>query len=216
MTTFPKMKTLFRNDCADGRRQRRVNRPIAAVALVVLVHVAHAQSTDPFLSETRLFAMSWCPNGWVMAGGQQMALQQNQALFSVVGTAYGGNGVQTFGVPDLRGRSPVGQGNGPGLQGNGSVGQLGGTEEVMLTITQLPAHNHQQIASTAPATHATPAAGRLLAQTQNGGLYAVNNGSAEVAMITGPSGGNARVPVRDPFLTMTWCTAVTGLYPSRP
>lgn len=96
---------------------------------------------DGYLGEIRLFAGNFAPVGWVLCEGQELAINQNEALFAVIGSTYGGDGRTTLGVPDLRGRIPVGAGQGPGLT-NHSLGSLGGSEVVMLTDATLPPHNH--------------------------------------------------------------------------
>ena len=98
-------------------------------------------SSQPYLGEVDLFAFSYAPQGWSQCNGQMMAINSNQALFALLGTNYGGNGVNTFGLPDLRGRVPIGQGQGPGLSPR-TIGQPGGSETTTLIITQMPSHTH--------------------------------------------------------------------------
>src|SRR6476469_8745709 len=104
---------------------------------------------EPFLGSIIIFGGNFAPKGWAMCNGQILAINQNTALFSLLGTTYGGNGTTTFALPDLRGRVPVGMGQGPGLSPM-TEGQVGGTETVTLTVNQLPNHNHPHAA---PATN---------------------------------------------------------------
>jgi microcystin-dependent protein len=178
---------------------------------------AHAQA-DPLIGQLMLFAGTFCPNGWAQADGTYLPIAQNSALFSILGTTYGGDGMSNFRLPDLRGRTPIGDGQQPGLS-NFSLGQWGGQESVTLTQAQMPSHVHMQniTATTAPATDSAPGGGRMLAQSQNAGIYAVSNGSTTsvAAGATGSSGGSQPVAIRDPYLTMRWCVATQGTYPSR-
>ena len=182
--------------------------------LVLTAASTGVQAQNPFISEMRAFAFDFCPAGWVPANGAEMHISENADLFSLLGTTYGGNGQSTFGLPDLRGRMPVGQGVAQGVaQGVGySLGQRGGAEATTITIAQMPAHTHTLIATTAPATHTTPTAGALLAQTQNGGLYTTAS-ATEVEMTTLPSGGSQPVDIRDPSLAITWCVSGFGVDP---
>src|SRR6478672_10112699 len=97
--------------------------------------------SEPFLAEIIMFAGNFAPRGWAFCQGQILSIAQNTALFSLLGTTYGGNGQTTFALPDLRGRVPVGTGQGPGLS-NYDLGQVSGSESVTLTVSQMPAHNH--------------------------------------------------------------------------
>lgn len=107
--------------------------------------------SEPFLGEIRMVGFNFAPRGWAFCQGQLMSIAQNTALFSLLGTMYGGNGQTTFGLPDLRGRTPVGMGQGPGLGGI-SQGEMAGTESVSLLSSQMPAHNHVVPGANAPVT----------------------------------------------------------------
>lgn len=201
-------------------RLGRMNRsaalaPIVLCAALTATSVAHAGDT-PYIGEVMLFATSggWCPMGWLPANGAQLSISQNSALYSLLGTTYGGDGVANFRLPDLRGRTPVGQGQGPGLPAY-TMGQTGGQENVTLLTNNMPAHTHGLPASTAPATHAVPAAGRVPAQAQNAGVYASGGTAVELAP-TGVAGSGQPFSIRNPYLVMQWCIAVEGLYPARP
>lgn len=195
--------------------------PLTSLASLVLcatltaTPAAHATGMDPFMGEVMLFATSggWCPRGWLAADGTQLPISQYSALFSLLGTTYGGNGTATFALPDLRGRTPVGQGQGTGLP-NYTMGQVGGQENATLLNSNMPAHTHALPASTAPATHAAPATGRVPAQAQNAGVYASGGTTVDLAP-TGMSGQGLPFSIRNPYLVMQWCIAVEGIYPTR-
>ena len=192
-------------------------RAALAGLLLAAAHLpaAHAQ-TEPFMGQLMLVASSYCPKDWLEANGQMLSISDNPALYSLLGTSYGGNGHSTFALPDLRGRVPVGQGTGPGLSPV-VRGQSGGTETVTLFTSQLPPHTHALQASSQPATHAAPANDRALAVTQNAGSYV--QGSADTALAAnsiGATGGGQPVPIRNPYLGMRWCINVFGVYPSQP
>src|SRR5690242_11617957 len=121
---------------------------------------------DPFLGQINLLGCNYAPVGWALAQGQLLSIAQNTALFSLLGTSFGGNGMNTFALPDLRGRAPVGFGQGPGLS-DYALGEVGGVESVQITASNYPAHTHNLMASAATATANAPA-GLLEAQGQTG------------------------------------------------
>lgn len=177
------------------------------LAAMALAANGGVQAQIPYLSEMRAFAFGYCPKGWALADGATLPIAQNQALYALMGVAYGGNGQTTLQLPDLRGRTPLGQGNGY------AHGQRGGLESTTITPAQMPTHTHALIATTAPATHATPTAGAMLAQTQNAGLYTAAAADTTLTML-GSTGGGQPVSTRDPHLAITWCVALSGVFPS--
>ncbi|UCV01066.1 phage tail protein [Acidovorax radicis] len=185
---------------------------VAALAATALLVCSGAQAQSPYLSELRAFAFGYCPKYWFPANGAILAIQTNQALFALTGTTYGGDGIRTFTLPDLRGRTPVGWGNDT-LGNNYQRGQSDGRETTSITTAQMPSHTHQPIATTDPATHATPTANALLAQAQNAGLY-VDSAAANTTLDTAPAGTGQAVSTRDPYLAITWCVATQGVFPS--
>lgn len=196
-----------RPHCAGIPALRRL-RP--ALAAVVLAACGAAQAQEPYVSEMRAFAFGFCPKGWAKANGQTLAIATNSATFSLMGVAHGGNGINSFNLPDLRGRTPVGSDY--NTQGGAyPLGHRYGQESVNLTIANMPAHAHGLYATSAPATHATPAQGALLAQAQNAGLYVEGTGNTTLA--TSVTGGSQAVPTRDPYLAITWCVALQGVFP---
>ncbi|MFT3812834.1 MAG: tail fiber protein [Acidovorax sp.] len=184
----------------------------AAVLAAALAPAAHADY-EPYLAEIKFFAFNFCPKGWAPANGALMAIQQNAALFSLLGVQFGGDGRNTYALPDLQGRTPVGAPRqGAGLSAV-SVGEEAGRESVTLTVNQLPMHTHALLATTNAATTAMPG-NNLLARVQNGGLYA-SGASNNVTLQSGVAGGGQPVNVRNPYLGLTACIAVQGVYPSR-
>jgi microcystin-dependent protein len=174
--------------------------------------------SDPFISEIRMMAFSYAPQSWVQCNGQIMSIQQNTALFSLLGTAYGGNGMNTFGLPNLQGRVPMHMGNGF------SLGQQVGEESHTLVTAEMPQHFHDMSASTAAATLAIGTPGTALAEGQTPGsggqpvnLYAPAGGTT-VAFNAGAvsnTGGSQPHENRQPYLALNFCIALSGLFPSR-
>ena len=167
---------------------------------------------NPFVGELALVPYNFAPKGWALCNGQLLAINQNQALFAVLGATYGGNGQTNFALPDLRGRVPVSSGQGPGLE-NYNVGQTGGVEHVTLTAGQMPAHNH--VANATNNNGAVPL---------NFGNYlgAFNNGYAQPANLTplhpqtiGNVGGSQAHTNMQPYLGLTFCIALQGIFPSQ-
>jgi len=169
---------------------------------------------EPFLGQLMVTAATFCPRGWAAANGQILSISQNTALFSLLGTTYGGDGITTFALPDLRGRTAINTGQGPGLSGY-TLGETGGTEVHTLTTNEMPAHTHQAYGSNAIPVGLNP--GGLEVATQDRvRMYAPPG--AEVPMAAqaiGVTGGNLPFDNRSPFLTLQWCVALVGIYPSR-
>ncbi len=186
--------------------------------------------SDPFLGEIRMFAGNYAPQGWAFCNGQLLAIASNTALFSLLGTTYGGDGRTNFALPNLGGRVPVGTGQAPGLS-LVTLGEQAGSETVQLTTGQLPAHAPQvsvnvAIPAVAESTTAVnaPAANLNLGPVGAGGragtLYAPDAPGVTLkpfaAQVTvQPVGNNQPVPVRDPYLGMNFIIALEGIYPPR-
>jgi microcystin-dependent protein len=176
----------------------------------------------PFLGSIVMFAGNFAPRGWALCNGQLLSIAQNTALFSILGTTYGGNGTTTFALPDLRGRAPVHPGQGPGLSPY-SLGEQIGSETVTLLSNNMPAHNHVVNASTAtsPNRGGTNPAGNLLAVTANAGSYSVdiyasgNPGTTMNPMMIGPAGGSQPFSILQPILCVNFIIALQGIFPSR-
>ena len=171
--------------------------------------------SEPFVAEIRIFAGNFAPRNWAFCNGQLLPIAQNTALFSLVGTIYGGDGRTTFGLPDLQGRAPMHPGDGPGLSQR-RLGDKGGAATVALTQAQMPAHGHTVLASAEPATSKEPA-GNWPATTRED---TYSSGGTPVAMATGsgntaPAGGGQAHNNLQPYLVLNFILALVGVYPSR-
>lgn len=174
--------------------------------------------SSPFLAEIKMIAFNFAPKGWALANGQLLPINQNQALFSLMGTTFGGNGTTNFALPELRGRVPVHPGNGNGA-GQTVWGERGGAESVTITATTMPAHTHAFNASTATATKRVPT-GKLLATDSasiadyyaapGGTIVSLNPGS----LSTANGGGQAHTNMQ-PYIVVGMCVALQGIFPSR-
>jgi microcystin-dependent protein len=172
---------------------------------------------DPFLGEIALVAFNFAPSGWAFCNGQILPIAQNTALFSLLGTMYGGNGTTTFALPDLRSRVPLHSGQGTGLSPY-TQGETGGVESVTLQSTQMPAHTHSYTpqATTAGGSAASPA-GALWAQSGTGDTI-YQKGSSNTAMAPqtlGNTGGSQPHENRQPYLALNYVIALQGIFPSR-
>ncbi|MFQ6171954.1 phage tail protein [Oryzobacter sp. R7] len=173
--------------------------------------------TDPFIAEIRLFPFNFAPRGWAFCDGQLLPISQNTALFSLLGTFYGGNGTSTFALPDLQGCVPVHPGQGPGLSDR-VLGETGGSSAVTLLESEVPVHTHALAASAAAAFARSPS-GELFAN-QSGGVnsYAAPGGAPAALLAAaslGPSGGNQPHNNLAPYLVVNFCIALQGIYPPR-
>ena len=176
-----------------------------------------AQATEPCIGQIMCAAFNFAPNGWAELNGQLLPIAQNTALFSLLGTQYGGNGQTTFALPDMRGRVLLHAGQGPGLT-NRNQGDSSGTETVTLSNGQLPAHTHTvtTMGSPSDATLVSPANG-VPATKARTTLYAPGPGTEPMSpVLTSPAGGNAPVPIVQPFVTVKCFIALFGVFPSRP
>jgi microcystin-dependent protein len=162
--------------------------------------------SDPFLGEIKLVSFSFAPTGWAFCDGQLLAIQQNQALFAILGTTYGGDGMRTFALPNFQGLTPVHFGNGIAL------GQSGGEATHTLTTNEIPAHHHL-LASTLQATSENPA-GNLLASKARGGvsIYAAPGPNINIGTSSGSSHPHNNL---QPYLVLNFVIALQGIFPSR-
>jgi len=170
--------------------------------------------SEPFVGEIRMFAGNFAPRGWAFCDGQLLAVSQNDALFSLLGTIYGGDGQTTFGLPDMRGRIPVHAGAGPGLSPR-LLGAKFGSENVTLTANQLPAHNHPLQVTTDNGPDANPdgsaLAGSTALETYADEIPAQDMAAASVTHVGGNQGHTNLMP----FLCVNFIIALFGIYPSR-
>jgi microcystin-dependent protein len=169
---------------------------------------------DPFLAEIRVFPYNFVPRGWSACNGQLLPISQNTALFSLLGTTYGGDGRSTFALPDLRGRFPMGAGQGPGLSDRVNGEQVG-SETVTLTTAQMPQHNHALLATSAANT-TNPSGAALANVATNGAAYRTPGVLAASGSSLASVGGNQPHENRQPALALTFCIAMQGIFPSRP
>lgn len=171
----------------------------------------------PFLAEIRMFGGNFGPKGWALCQGQVLAIAQNQALFSLLGATYGGNGQTTFALPDFRGRTPVGQGTGPGLP-QMPLGQMSGNETVTITIDQYPAHTHMVTATSDVSNSVQPTGNVFAAQAGlSGQIYGAPTNLVQMdpQVLTQYAGGNQPHPNMQPYLAVNFIIALQGIYPSR-
>ena len=179
---------------------------------------------DAYVGEIRLFPFTFAPRNWLLCQGQLLAIRQNTALFSLLGTNFGGDGRTSFGLPNLQGQVVVGTGQGPGLS-NYVVGQTGGTAGVALSMSQMPSHNHSFNVDTTDGVAGTVSSGAQLAKAAKGGkesqtlanLYNATSPNTTLAPTTltftgaGTSHNNLQ-----PYLTSNYCICISGVFPQRP
>lgn len=168
--------------------------------------------SEPYLGQIMMCGFDFPPKGWATCDGQVLSIQQNQALFSLLGVVYGGNGTTTFALPDLRGRAGMHWGDGPGLSPR-DWGEVGGRESVKLTSAQLPAHTHALAASSQPSTDRVVQPGKSLAS--DAGFAGANPNAALAAQTIASSGGGQPHENMQPYLVINYCIAIVGIYPSR-
>lgn len=164
---------------------------------------------EPFLSEIRIMSFVFAPKGWALCNGQLLPINQNQALFSLLGTTFGGDGRVNFALPDLRGRVPIHVGSGH------TLGERGGEQAHTLSIAELPEHAHVANATTTTATTNTPTSSLGLAKSGGAALYAAaTNLVAMASNAVAPVGGSQAHLNMQPFLTLSFCIALQGIFPS--
>jgi microcystin-dependent protein len=171
---------------------------------------------DPFVAEIRVFPFNFAPKGWAFCDGQLLPLSQNTALFSLLGTTYGGDGKSNFALPDVQGSAAMHPGQGPGLSLH-DLGETGGTETVGLLESEMPAHTHIPNASLGSADLQSPAPGNVLAEA-DGPVYKQNPFGAVTTMAPQtltPAGGDQPHNNLQPYLTLNFCIALQGVFPPR-
>lgn len=169
--------------------------------------------SEPFVGEIRMFAGNFAPRGWAFCDGQLLAVSQNDALFSLLGTIYGGDGRTTFGLPDLRGRIPIHAGQGPGLSAR-RLGAKAGAENETLTVNQLPSHTHTLHASADPTTTPNPQ-GNVLGEATADRIYdATPDANMASSAITSIGGSRSHSNLQ-PYLCINYIIALFGIYPSK-
>jgi microcystin-dependent protein len=170
--------------------------------------------SDPFVAEIRVMPFNFAPRGWASCDGQLMPISQNTALFSLVGTYYGGDGRSSFGLPDLRGSFAMGTDQGPDLSPR-DLGERVGQAAVSLQPSELPAHTHALMAGVTPAS--TSPAGNVMTPTAAGGgsVYRAPGAAAPMAAAISPAGSGQPHENRQPYLGLLFCIALQGIFPPR-
>jgi microcystin-dependent protein len=172
---------------------------------------------DPFVAEIRIFPFNFAPKGWAFCGGQILPISQNTALFSLLGTTYGGDGKSNFALPNLAGAAPVHQGQGPGLSPR-DLGEAGGTDTVTLLASEMPIHSHAVNAAPNAALVKLPSPSVGLARSRSANAYQTNATQNLVAMsdqAIPPAGGDQPHNNMQPYLTLNFCIALQGVFPPR-
>ncbi|HJV63003.1 MAG TPA: tail fiber protein [Albitalea sp.] len=194
----------------------RTCRAAAAALSLIAAHGAASAQSEPFIGQIMCAGFNFAPRGWAQLNGQLLPIATNTALFSLLGTTYGGDGRTTFALPDMRGRVALHMGQGPGLT-NRDLGEAAGTENVTLNNAQLPAHTHTvtPMGSPSDATQVSPAGG-VPATKARTTLYAPGPGTVAMSpVLTSPAGSNMPVPVMQPYLTVNCFIALQGIFPAR-
>lgn len=169
---------------------------------------------EPYIGEIRLFGFNFAPPGWAFCSGQILPINTNEALFAILGTTYGGNGVTNFALPDLRGRLAVHPGQGPGLSYY-QLGEIVGTESVTLITTEMPTHSHALLASQNAATTTSPGSGVVHAAVSGDTLYRTAGSSVGMSGTTDVAGSGQAHENRMPGLCLNYCIAIDGIFPAR-
>jgi microcystin-dependent protein len=171
---------------------------------------------NPFVGQLALVPFNFAPKGWALCDGQLLAISQNTALFSLLGTQYGGDGKSNFALPNLQGSIPISFGQGPGLQDH-FIGESGGSDTVTLLTTEMPQHNHAMMADATPGNSTSPA-GDAPARIPGGTPYAPGNSALNQTMSANsltPAGGDQPHNNLMPYLTLNWIIAMQGVFPPR-
>lgn len=172
--------------------------------------------SSPFLGEVRIVGFNFPMRGWALCNGQTLSIAQNTALFSILGTTYGGNGVSTFQLPNFQGLFPLGQGNGPGLP-PAVLGEIQGSPTVTVLTSNLPSHNHTLQAAAGPPTTTAPTGAALATLPRSAPpIYAAGPPNASLSPpAISTTGGGQPFPNLQPYLVVTFVIALTGIFPSR-
>lgn len=171
--------------------------------------------SEPFIGEIKIFPYNFAPKGWAYCDGQLLPISQNQMLFSIIGTTYGGNGTTNFALPNLRGRVPISFGNGPGLSSR-PIGESSGSNSVTLSAAQIPSHTHTLSGENVDGTQKTV---NNAYPAQAGSQFSYQNATSPLAPMNGAavanSGGSQPHNNMQPYLGINYCIALAGLFPSR-
>ena len=175
--------------------------------------------SDQFLAEIRIFPFNFPPTGWAFCDGQLMPLSQNTALFSLLGTTYGGDGKSTFALPDLQGSAPMQTGQGQGLSER-FLGEQSGVESITLLVSEIPIHTHTVLTDPFSGDKTVPAPDEVLAASAGGFLYVTGSSNPPLTPMAPqtlpPAGGGLPHNNLQPYLTLNFCIALQGIFPQRP
>lgn len=170
---------------------------------------------EPYIGEIRMFGGNFPPNGWAFPTGQLMPISQNDALFTLIGTTYGGDGQETFGLPNIQGRFPIHAGQGPGISQSYQLGEMAGVESVTLTTQQLPVHNHAFLASNELAQNPQPTSS-VPAQASVVKLYTGDAPDSQMnAQMMSPVGGSQPHENMQPYLAISFILSLYGVFPQQ-
>jgi microcystin-dependent protein len=172
---------------------------------------------QPYVGEIRMFAGNFAPNGWMFCEGQTLPISENEVLFQLIGTTYGGDGQETFNLPNLASRVPIHMGTGPGGT-TYQIAEMDGTESVTLTTQQIPNHGHTLMASNVPGTTQAPGGGMYAQPTSSQPgllMYGIDSVAAMSAQAIGPAGGNQPHENCQPFLCINFVISLFGIFPSQ-
>jgi microcystin-dependent protein len=173
--------------------------------------------SDQFVAEIRIFPFNFPPTGWAFCDGQLMPISQNTALFSLLGTTYGGDGKSTFALPDLQGSAPMQPGQGKGLSLR-DLGEMSGSDTITLLVSEIPLHTHNVVVSTEVSDVQIPTVDVALGRSGGGNAYTASNaGLVTMApQALTPAGGSLPHNNMQPYLTLNFCIALQGIFPQRP
>ena len=171
---------------------------------------------DPFVAEIRIFPFNFAPRGWAFCNGQLLPISQNTALFSLLGTTYGGNGQSNFALPDFQGKAPMQPGQGPGLSLH-DLGETAGSETMTLLQSEIPAHSHPMMASTQPGEDPSPGPTEALARSVGASLYQTTTTPFVPMSFNAVASADGNLPHNNmmPYLTLNFCIALQGIFPPR-
>ncbi len=179
----------------------------------VMVRPLEDKTMEAFIATIMMFGGNFAPRGWAFCNGQIMSIAQNSALFSLLGTTYGGDGIQTFGLPNLQSRMPMHAGNGPGLSDR-TLGESGGSENATLTLANMPAHNHQIASMSTNGDQVSPA-NNFPAENSGGSAYSSRADSTMNPNAVSVAGSSQPFSTESPYLVVNFIICLEGIYPSR-
>jgi microcystin-dependent protein len=173
--------------------------------------------SDQFVAEIRIFPFNFAPTGWAFCDGQLLPISQNTALFSLLGTTYGGDGKSTFALPDLQGSVPMQPGQGQGLTER-FLGEMSGVESITLLVSEIPVHTHNIMVSSEDGEFKVPDTNRIMGRSINAFLYQTSGAGLQMMapQVLGLAGGSLPHNNMQPYLTLNFCIALQGIFPPRP